>query len=139
MKKTFIFSISLLLLLNACGGGSLSSGTNNHSNTQSTNNNSNDSSRSYTVNSVSLNNARGEEIWQTCKGCHGTNAEKSALGKSDIIGGQNKATTIVQITEYRAGTLEQHGMGRLMKGQTQNLTDSDIEDVAGYIETLSGY
>ncbi len=131
MQKISLLCISFLIL-NACGGGSLS-GTNNQS---SSNNSSDDEETFHTVIS---DNTRGEEIWQTCKGCHGTNGEKSALGSSDIIGGQERSITATQLRGYREGTLNQHGFGGVMQGQTRNLTDSDIEDVSGYIETLSGY
>ena len=79
---------------------------------------------------------KGKELFTKCVGCHGSNGEKHALGKSAIIQGQEKEGTIVQLTEYSAGFLNQYGMGGLMQGQVRNFSDSDIRDVASYIESL---
>ena len=81
----------------------------------------------------------GKELYVKCGGCHGKNGEKHALGKSDIIAGQNKDVTISQLKDYRGGRLNKHGMGALMKGQVASFSNTDIKNVARYIETLSGY
>jgi cytochrome c553 len=78
----------------------------------------------------------GKQLYASCAGCHGGQGEKEALGKSQLIGGQSYATTKYQLEEYRAGQLDQYGMGQLMKGQTQ-LTSEEIVLLAQYIETLS--
>ena len=78
----------------------------------------------------------GKELYTACKGCHGQLGEKEALGKSQLIGGQSYTTTKFQLEEYKAGRLDQYGMGQLMKGQSQ-LTSNEILLVSKYVETLS--
>jgi len=77
--------------------------------------------------------ADGAALFTKCAGCHGQHGEKAALGKSAIIKGQDAAKTAEQLKGYKAGTLNQHGMGSLMKGQTATLTDADIQALADYI------
>lgn len=71
-----------------------------------------------------------------CAGCHGTNGEKVALGKSAVITGQDAAKTVEQLNGYKAGTLNQHGMGGLMKGQVASLDDAAIKELADYIAAM---
>ena len=80
--------------------------------------------------------ADGAAAFAKCVGCHGANGEKAALGKSAIIKGQDAAKTIKQINGYKAGTLNQHGMGSLMKGQVASMDDATIKEVADYIATM---
>jgi len=80
--------------------------------------------------------ADGAAIFAKCAGCHGTNGEKAALGKSAIIKGQDAAKTVEKLNGYKAGTLNQDGMGAVMKSQTAALSDEDIKAVADYIATL---
>jgi len=71
-----------------------------------------------------------------CVGCHGANGEKSALGKSAIIKGQDTAKTIEQLNGYKAGTLNIHGMGALMKGQVASMDEATIKAVAEHIAAM---
>ncbi|MBD3791100.1 MAG: c-type cytochrome [Campylobacterales bacterium] len=80
--------------------------------------------------------ADGAAIYAKCVGCHGANGEKSALNKSAIIKGQDAAKTVEQLNGYKAGTLNQYGMGGLMKGQVAALSDEDIQAVAEYVAGL---
>ena len=80
--------------------------------------------------------ADGAAAYAKCAGCHGTNGEKPALGKSAVIAGQDAAKTIEQINGYKAGTLNAHGMGAVMKGQVASLDDAAIKEVAEYIAGL---
>lgn len=80
--------------------------------------------------------ADGAAAYAKCAGCHGANGEKSALNKSAIIKGQDAAKTVEQLNGYKAGTLNQHGMGALMKGQVASLSDEDIKAVAEYIAAM---
>ena len=83
-------------------------------------------------------NETAKTIYAKCAGCHGQNGEKSALGKSDVIGGDNKEAILYSLEEYKAGRLNQYGMGALMKGQVTALTHSELESVSEYISKLSG-
>ncbi len=80
--------------------------------------------------------ADGAALFAKCAGCHGQNGEKSALNKSAVITGQDAAKTVEQLKGYKAGTLNQHGMGALMKGQVASMSDEDIQAVADYIAGL---
>ena len=80
--------------------------------------------------------ADGAALFAKCAGCHGQNGEKAALGKSAIIKGQDAAKTVEQIKGYKAGTLNQHGMGALMKGQVASMSDADIQAVADHIAAM---
>ncbi len=80
----------------------------------------------------------GKQVYtDSCMGCHGEDGEKEALGKSQLIGGQAYSTTKYQLEEYKAGRLNQYGMGAIMKGQAQKLSSNEILLVSKYIETLS--
>jgi len=80
--------------------------------------------------------ADGAATFAKCVACHGANGEKAALGKSAIITGQDSKKTIEQLNGYKAGTLNQHGMGALMKGQVASMDDAAIKSVAAYIATM---
>ena len=84
----------------------------------------------------SLLMADGAALFAKCAGCHGQNGEKAALGKSAVIKGQDAAKTVEQLKGYKAGTLNQHGMGALMKGQVASLSDAQIQELADYIAGL---
>jgi len=80
--------------------------------------------------------ADGAALFKKCAGCHGAKAEKKALGKSAVIAGLDTATIEEDLKGYKAGTLNKHGMGGLMKGQVASYSDADIKAVAEYIHGL---
>ncbi len=81
--------------------------------------------------------AGGGDIYASrCDSCHGSHGEKSALGKSKAIGGQNTALTIKQVQAYKSGTLNQYGMGATMKNMVKSLNDNEIAEVANFISKL---
>ena len=80
--------------------------------------------------------ADGAAIFAKCAGCHGQKGEKAALGKSAVIQGMDAAKLEELIKGYKAGTLNQHGMGTLMNGQVKSMSDEDIKAVAEYISGL---
>ena len=71
-----------------------------------------------------------------CAACHGAKGEKPALGKSEIIAGWDEAKVVASLNGYKAGTLNVHGMGALMKGQAVKLADADIADLAKQIAAM---
>jgi len=83
-----------------------------------------------------VENAKGAALYSKCKSCHGANGRIKALGKSEIIAGQNAEDLVKKITEYKAGTRNVSGMGQLMKGQVGSLSDEDIKTVSTYISNL---
>ncbi len=80
--------------------------------------------------------ADGAALYAKCVGCHGANGEKAALGKSAVITGQDAAKTVEQLNGYKAGTLNVHGMGGLMKGQVASMSDADMQAVADHIAAM---
>ena len=88
------------------------------------------------VASVSLMAADGAALYKKCAACHGANAEKKALGKSEIINTWDAAKIEESLKGYKAGTLNVHGMGALMKGQVASYSDEDIKAVSAYIAGL---
>jgi cytochrome c553 len=80
--------------------------------------------------------ADGKALFAKCAGCHGQNGEKAALGKSAVIKGTDAAAIEKDLKGYKAGTLNKHGMGALMKGQVASLSDEDIKAIAEYISSL---
>ncbi|MDQ7061146.1 MAG: hypothetical protein Q9M43_08360 [Sulfurimonas sp.] len=54
-------------------------------------------------------------MYATCKGCHGANAEKKALGKSEVIKGWNEQRIIDALNGYADGTY-----GGAMKGMMKS-------------------
>ncbi len=80
--------------------------------------------------------ADGAAAYAKCAGCHGANGEKAALGKSAVIKGQDAAKTVEQLNGYKAGTLNLHGMGGLMKGQVATMDEASIKAVSDYIAAM---
>ena len=85
---------------------------------------------------VAGGNEHGKAVFAKCVSCHGADGKTKALGKSEVIAGQNVADLEKKIQEYKAGTRNVAGMGMLMKGQVGSLSDDDIKAVAEYISTL---
>jgi len=88
------------------------------------------------VASVGLMAADGAALYKKCQACHGAKAEKKALGKSEVIAGWDAAKVETALKGYKAGTLNVHGMGGLMKGQVASYDDAKIAAVSKYISTL---
>ncbi len=80
--------------------------------------------------------ADGAAAYAKCVACHGANGETAAMGKSAIITGQDAAKTIEQLNGYKAGTLNVHGMGGVMKGQVASYDEATIKAVAEYIAAM---
>jgi len=85
---------------------------------------------------ASSDNSKGKEIYKRCVSCHGADGKTKALGKSEIIAGQNADDLVKKLEEYKAGTRNVAGMGALMNGQVKSLSDEEIKAVAQYISNL---
>lgn len=68
-----------------------------------------------------------------CGKCHGIHGERKALDRSSIIKGTDVAD---KLKAYKNGTLNITGMGSLMRGQMQTLSDDDMDALAAYIKSL---
>ncbi|MEJ2501568.1 MAG: c-type cytochrome [Campylobacterales bacterium] len=72
---------------------------------------------------------------QKCASCHGTNAEKPALGKSQVIAGWDAAKTEAALRGYIDGTYG-GAMKAVMQGQAKALSEAQIKAVAEHIGSL---
>jgi len=61
-----------------------------------------------------------------CKGCHGANFEKHALGKSKIVKDLTKAQVAEALVGYKHGTYGGPMKG-IMKGQVARYSDADLK------------
>jgi len=77
----------------------------------------------------------GAKLFRACSSCHGMQAEKKALGKSQIIKGWDKAKIVTALHGYKEGTYG-GAMKGIMKGQVAKLSDADIKALAEYISRL---
>jgi len=61
-----------------------------------------------------------------CKGCHGQDWSKKALGKSKIVANMSHADIATALKGYKAGTYGGPMKG-LMKGQVAKYSDADLD------------
>jgi len=78
----------------------------------------------------------GKALYAKCAGCHGQDGKTKALGKSAPIAGLDAKTVEEDLKGYKAGTLNKHGMGGVMKGQVAAFSDEQIKALADYISKL---
>ena len=60
-----------------------------------------------------------------CKGCHGQNFEKKALGKSKVVSDMTKAEVSAAMIGYKNGTYGGPMKG-VMKGQVAKYSEADL-------------
>ncbi len=84
---------------------------------------------------VAIVQVDGAKLFQVCAGCHGADASKAALGKSQIIKGWSADKIKEALNGYKAGTYG-GAMKGMMAGQVSKLNDEQIEALAKYISTL---
>ena len=77
----------------------------------------------------------GKSLFATCSSCHGVNAEKKALGKSQVIKDWDAAKIAKALNGYKDGTYG-GAMKGIMKGQASKLSKEDIEKLSKYISKL---
>jgi len=77
----------------------------------------------------------GATLFVKCAACHGQNAEKKALNKSQVIKGWSPEKVTAAIEGYRAGTYGSSMKG-VMKPQVAKLTKDEIKAVSNYISKL---
>ena len=68
-----------------------------------------------------------------CKGCHGQNFEKKAMGKSKVVKNMSKAEIINALKGYKAGTYG-GDIKKTMEGQVKKLSSKDIEAIVNKIK-----
>jgi len=77
----------------------------------------------------------GATLYKTCIACHGANAEKKALNKSQIIQGWESSKIVEALKGYKDGTYG-GSMKGVMKPQVSKLSDAEIDVVAKHISSL---
>jgi cytochrome c len=78
--------------------------------------------------------ADGASLFKRCAGCHGVNAEKAALGKSQIIKGWEASKTVAALKGYKDGTYG-GAMKGVMKGQVTTMSEAAMQEIGEYIAT----
>ena len=74
----------------------------------------------------------GKKIFnRSCALCHGKQAEKSAMGQSQIINTFSQEKIVSSLQDRKSG--KNYGAGNHVK---EGLSDQDMQDVASYIQTL---
>ena len=68
-----------------------------------------------------------------CANCHGVNGEKNDA--FSMIGGQDVESLVKSLKLYKSGG-DKYGMGIVMEGRVEDLSDEDIQEIAKYISTL---
>jgi len=68
-----------------------------------------------------------------CKGCHGQNFEKKAMGKSKVVSDMTKEDIVKTLKGYKDGSYG-GAMKGLMKGQVAKFSDADIDALAAEIK-----
>lgn len=79
--------------------------------------------------------AKGKQLYATCAGCHGAKGDMKALGVSKLLSEMDATEIGVALAGYKAGTYG-GAMKDLMKGQVNNLSETDIAALSAYIPTL---
>lgn len=80
--------------------------------------------------------ARGENLAQTCNGCHAGEGYRNPGPVYNIpkIGGQHAEYLVSALKAYRSGE-RSHGT---MQAQASNLSDQDMADIAAFYSAMSG-
>lgn len=84
--------------------------------------------------------ARGEQIYDTCVPCHGTNGLGNARIGAPEIAGLPKWYVVAQLTKFKGGIRGAHpddDAGQRMRPMARSLyRNGDVESVAEYVATL---
>lgn len=74
----------------------------------------------------------GGKLFAGCAGCHGSQGERKAMGKSQIIKGWDTAKFSAAIHGYKDGSYG-GAMKGIMKGQASKLGDDEITAIGDYL------
>jgi cytochrome c553 len=75
-----------------------------------------------------------------CAACHGVNLNKPVSPEYPKLAGQHSDYVYWALRQYQMGNGNPH-LGRnnpIMQAQVQSLSQSDMKDIAAYVESLSG-
>jgi len=76
-------------------------------------------------------------LFNRCGVCHGAKGERQSLNLTSAIAGMNASDVVEILKEYKAGTRDTYGFGKMMKGQSSKLSIDDMKEIASYIESLT--
>ena len=79
---------------------------------------------------------QGAHIFAKCSTCHGSHAEKHALGVSEVIAQFSKGQIVRALKGYRAA-VEHDRDAMIMNAQAKHLSNAQIHAVATYIKSLN--
>ena len=80
--------------------------------------------------------ASATPLFDRCGTCHGVKGERHSLNLTRAIAGLKADDVVKILTEYKAGTRNTYGFGKMMNGQASKLSDDDIKVVAAHIASL---
>ena len=84
--------------------------------------------------------AAGHIFETNCAACHGVNLNKPVSPEYPKLAGQHADYVYWALRQYQMGNGNPH-FGRnnpIMQAQVQSLSQSDMKDIAAYVESLSG-
>jgi cytochrome c553 len=79
--------------------------------------------------------AAGREKYAQCASCHGADGRSIVIPQYPKIGGQSAEYLVNALKAYRDGR-RQGTYAEIMKAVAEQLSDSDIDNLAAYIESL---
>ncbi len=79
--------------------------------------------------------SKGKELYQKCIACHGADGYGKKSQQAPMLAGQHSWYTAKQITDIK-NKVRENANANKMYPFVKNLQDSEIEDLAAYIETL---
>ncbi|MDD2790965.1 MAG: c-type cytochrome [Sulfurimonas sp.] len=81
--------------------------------------------------------ASASQLFDRCAVCHGSKGEKHSQNLTKSIAGMKADDVVKILQEYKAGTRDTYGLGKMMQGQASKLSEEDTKQVALYIESLT--
>ena len=89
---------------------------------------------------ASASNGKALVESHNCAACHGPNLNKPVTPEYPKLAGQHSSYVYWALKQYQMGTSNPK-LGRnnaIMQAQVQSLSQSDMKDIAAYIESLDG-
>lgn len=75
-------------------------------------------------------------LYERCASCHGIKGEKASLNLTGAIAGIDAEDIVDMLKEYKAGTRDKYGFGKMMKGQSSKLSEEDMKELGKHIEAM---
>ena len=88
----------------------------------------------YILSTLSIVSATS--LFDRCGVCHGAKGQKQSLNLTTAIAGMNKNDVVDILKEYKAGSRDKYGFGKMMKGQASKLSIDDMKELGRYIESF---